>query len=102
MLQSGQETYGYQKCNGVVRDCSKNVINNTIYLTIVDDSNFKFGTQLGFRRWQVHVKTQLYNKNWHESGLGRDEPPKFLDHLFISVTAEASKFRVGIQLAFRQ
>ena len=63
---------------------------------IVEASNFKFGTQLGFG-------TSLPKKTTRTKiggGLGQGSIQKILDPLYIFATVEASNFKFGTQLGY--
>ena len=64
---------------------------------IVEASNFKFGTQLGFGT--SSPKNNDLDQNWRGSGPG-EHPKKIWDPLLISATVEASNFKFGTQLGF--
>ena len=63
---------------------------------IVEASNFKFGTQLGFGT--SLPKNNVLDKNWR--GCGPGEHPKMWDPLRIFATVEASNFKFGTQIGF--
>ena len=62
------------------------------FTVIVEASNFKFGTQLGFGT--SLPKSNDLDQNWRGSGR-REHPNKIWDLLCISATAEASNFKFG-------
>ena len=62
---------------------------------IVEASNFKFGTQLGFET--SLPKNNVLDQNSRGSGPG-EHPKKIWDPLRIFATVEASNFKFGTQL----
>ena len=79
----------------MARGASKNL--GLFMSATVEASNFKFGTQLGFRT--SLPKYNVLDHNWRGSGPG-EQPRKIWDPLRTFATVEASNFKFGAQVWF--